>query len=61
MIFSISLLKKINYLILLILPVFFIIGKGYVNIAVIILTFSCIALCFYNKVNPFSKIENVLF
>ena len=61
MMFSISLLKKINYLILLILPVFFIIGKGYVNIAVIILTFSCIALCFYKKVNPFSKIENILF
>jgi O-antigen ligase len=61
MVFSISLLKKINYLILLILPVFFILGKGYVNIAVITLTFSCIALCFYNKVNPFSKIENVLF
>jgi len=61
MIFSISLLKKINYLILLILPVFFILGKSYVNIAVIILTFSCIALCFYKKVNPFSKIENILF
>jgi len=61
MIFSISLLKKINYLILLILPVFFILGKNYVNIAVIILTFSCIALCFYKKVNPFSKIENTLF
>ena len=61
MIFSISLLKKINYLILLILPVFFILGKNYVNIAVIILTFSCIALCFYKKVNPFSKIENILF
>lgn len=61
MIFSISLLKKINYLILLILPVFFILGKSYVNIAVIILTFSCIALYFYKKVNPFSKIENILF
>jgi len=61
MVFSISILKKINYLILLILPVFFILGKSYVNIAVIILTFSCIALCFYNRVNPFSKIENVLF
>jgi O-antigen ligase len=61
MIFSISLLKKINYLILLILPVFFILGKNYVNIAVIILTFSCITLCFYKKVNPFSKIENILF
>ena len=61
MIFSISLLKKINYLILLILPVFFILGKNYVNIAVIILTFSCIALCIYKKVNPFSKIENILF
>ena len=61
MIFSISLLKKINYLILLILPVFFILGKNYANIAVIILTFSCIALCFYKKVNPFSKIENILF
>ena len=61
MVFSISLLKKINYLILLILPVFFILGKSYVNIAVIILTFSCIALCFYKKVNPFSKIENILF
>jgi len=61
MIFSISLLKKINYLILLIIPVFFILGKNYVNIAVIILTFSCIALCFYKKVNPFSKIENILF
>ena len=61
MIFNISLLKKINYLAFLILPVFFILGKSYVNIAVIILTFSCIILCFYKKVNLFSKIENILF
>ena len=61
MIFSISLLKKINYLALLILPGFFILGKSYVNIAVIILAFSCIILFFYKKVNPFSKIENTLF
>jgi O-antigen ligase len=61
MIFNISLLKKINYLALLILPVFFILGKNYVNIAVIILTFSCIIFYFYKKINPFSKIENILF
>jgi hypothetical protein len=61
MIFNISLLKKLNFLILLILPVFFILGKNLVNISVIILTFSCIILYFYKKVKPFSKTENILF
>jgi len=61
MIFNISLLKKINFLILLILPVFFILGKNFVNAGVIILTFSCIILYYYNKVDPFFKIENILF
>jgi O-antigen ligase len=61
MIFNISLLKKINFLILLILPVFFILGKNFVNAGVIILTISCIILYYYNKVDPFFKIENILF
>jgi O-antigen ligase len=61
MIFNISLLKKVNFLILLIFPAFFILGKSFVNIGVIILTISCIVLYFYNKVDPFSKTENILF
>ena len=61
MIFNIAFLKKINFLILLIFPVFFILGKSFVNIAVITLTFSCIILYLCNKVNPFAKIENILF
>ena len=61
MIFNINLLTKINFLILLIFPVFFILGKGFVNIGVIILTFSCIIFFLCNKVNPFSKTENILF
>ena len=61
MIFNINLLKKINFLILLIFPVFFILGKGFVNIGIIILTFSCIIFFLCNKVNPFSKTENILF
>ena len=58
---NIDLLKKINFLTLLIFPVFFILGKSFVNLAVILLTFSCIILFLYNKINPFSKIENILF
>jgi O-antigen ligase len=61
MIFNINLLTKINFLILLIFPVFFILGKGFVNIGVIILTFSCIIFFLCNKINPFSKTENILF
>ena len=61
MIFNINLLTKINFLILLIFPVFFILGKGFVNIGVIILTFSCIIFFLCKKVNPFYKTENILF
>ena len=61
MIFNFNLLTKINFLILLIFPVFFILGKNFVNLGVIILTFSCIFFFLYNKVNPFSKTENILF
>lgn len=61
MIFSITLLKKINFLTLLIFPVFFILGKNFVNIGVIIFTVSCIILYYYNVLNPFSKTENILF
>ena len=61
MMFNINLLTKINFLILLIFPVFFILGKGFVNIGVIILTFSCIIFFLCKKVNPFSKTENILF
>jgi O-antigen ligase len=61
MIFNITLLKKINFLILLIFPAFFILGKSFVNIGVIILTITCIILYFCNKVDPFSKTENILF
>ena len=56
-----GLLTKLNFLILLTFPVFFILGKSFVNLAVILLTFSCIILFLYNKINPFSKIENILF
>ena len=61
MIFKVNLFIKINFLTLLIFPVFFILGKNFVNLGVILLTISCIILFLYNKVNPFSKIENILF
>jgi hypothetical protein len=61
MISKAGLLTKLNFLILLTFPVFFILGKSFVNLAVILLTFSCIILFLYNKINPFSKIENILF
>ena len=58
---DINILKKTNFLILLVFPVFFILGNGFVNLGVIILTFSACLLYLYNKLNPFSKIENILF
>ena len=61
MIFNFNLLTKINFIILLIFPVFFILGKSFVNLGVILLTFSCIIFFFYNKINPFSKTENIFF
>ena len=61
MIFNFNLLTKINFLILLIFPVFFILGKNFVNLGVILLTFSCIIFFLFNKINPFSKTENILF
>jgi O-antigen ligase len=61
MISKAGLLTKLNFLILLTFPVIFILGKSFVNLAVILLTFSCIILFLYNKINPFSKIENILF
>ena len=61
MIFNFNLLTKINFLILLIFPVFFILGKSFVNLGVILLTFSCIIFFLYNKINPFSKTENIFF
>ena len=60
-IIEINTLKKINFLILLIFPVFFILGKSFVNLGVILLTFSCIIFFLYNKINPFSKTENIFF
>ena len=54
-------LKKTNFLILLIFPVFFILGNGFVNLGVIILAFSACLLYLSNKLNPFSKVENILF
>ena len=61
MIFNFNLLTKINFLILLIFPVFFILGKSFVNLGVILLTFSCIIFFLCNKINPFSKTENIFF
>jgi len=61
MIFNFNLLTKINFLILLIFPVFFILGKSFVNLGVILLTFSCIIFFLYNKIHPFSKTENIFF
>jgi len=58
---NIDLLKKINFLTLLIFPVFLILGKSFVNIGLIIMFFSCIIFFFYNKINLFSKTENILF
>jgi len=61
MIFNFNLLTKINFIILLIFPVFFILGKSFVNLGVILLTFSCIIFFLCNKINPFSKTENIFF
>ena len=60
-IIEINTIKKINFLILLIFPVFFILGKSFVNLGVILLTFSCIFFFLYNKIQPFSKTENIFF
>jgi O-antigen ligase len=56
-----QILKKINFLILLIFPVFFILGKNFLNLGVIILTFSCIILFIKKELNPLSETENILF
>ena len=58
---NIQILKKINFLILLIFPVFFILGKNFLNLGVIILTFSCIILFTKKELNPLSETENILF
>ena len=58
---DINILKKTNFLILLVFPVFFILGNSFVNLGVIILTFSAFLLYFFNKLDPFSKVENILF
>lgn len=58
---NIQLIKKINFLILLIFPVFFILGKNFLNLGVIILTFSCIILFIKKELNPLSKTESILF
>ena len=60
-IIDIDTLKKTNFLILLVFPVFFILGNSFVNLGVIILTFSAFLLYFFNKLDPFSKVENILF
>ena len=60
-IIDIDTLKKTNFLILLVFPVFFILGNGFVNLGVIILTFSAFLLYLFNKLNPFSKVENILY
>jgi hypothetical protein len=61
MIFNFNLLTKINFLVLLIFPVLFILGKDFVNIGVIYFTLSCIIHIYYKKINLFSKTENILF
>lgn len=58
---NIQILKKINFLILLIFPVFFILGKNFLNLGVIILTFSCIILFIKKELNPLLETENILF
>jgi O-antigen ligase len=60
-IIDINILKKTNFLILLVFPVFFILGNSFVNLGVIILTFSAFLLYLFNKLNPFSKVENILY
>lgn len=57
---EINLIKKINFLILLFFPLFIILGNGFINLSLIIITLSCIILFIKKKIYLFSKTENIL-
>ena len=61
MLLKLDFFSRLNFLVLLIFPVLFILGKSFVNIGVIYFTLSCIILIYYKKINLFSKTENILF
>jgi len=60
MLTEINLIKKINFLILLSFPLFIILGNGFINLSIIIITLSCIILSIKKKIYLFSKTENIL-
>ena len=60
MLADINLIKKINFLILLFFPLFIILGNGFINLSLIVITLSCIILFIKKKICLFSKIENLL-
>ena len=60
MLTKINLIKKINFLILLFFPLFIILGNGFINLSLIIITLSCIILFIKKKIYLFSKTENIL-
>ena len=60
MLTEINLIKKINFLILLFFPLFIILGNGFINLSLIIITLSCIILFIKKKIYLFSKTENIL-
>lgn len=60
MLTEINLIKKINFLILLSFPLFIILGNGFINLSLIIITLSCIILSIKKKIYLFSKTENIL-
>lgn len=61
MLLKLDFFSRLNFLVLLIFPVLFILGNSFVNIGVIYFTLSCIILIYYKKINLFSKTENILF
>ena len=60
MLSEINLIKKINFLILLFFPLFIILGNGFINLSLIIITLSCIILLIKKKIYLFLKNENIL-
>lgn len=60
MLTEINLIKKINFLIVLFFPLFIILGNGFINLSLIIITLSCIILFIKKKIYLFSKTENIL-
>lgn len=57
MLTEINLIKKINFLILLSFPLFIILGNGFINLSLIIITLSCIILSIKKKSIYFQRLK----